>query len=474
MKDKATILIVDDEKNTREGLARALQRSYRVLTAESGPAALRLLDTEPVDLLLSDVRMPEMDGLTLMKRALARLPQPVCVLLTAYGTIDAAVEATKQGAYDYLTKPVNLDRLETVIQRALASRAMETENRHLREQLDRRFGLENIIGQSPQIQELLETIRQVAPSRATVLIEGESGTGKELVARALHQFSPRSRGPFIAVHCAALSPTLLESELFGHERGAFTGAVARHTGRFEAADGGTLFLDEIGEIPPEIQVKILRVLEERRFERVGGRETLEVDVRLIAATNRDLQRMVGEGRFREDLYYRLNVVAITLPPLRERAGDIPLLVDRFLKEFAAENGKPIPTLTSDAMDALMSYSWPGNVRELRNTVERMVVLAKSDRLTVRDLPPAIREQVRHRSGTSPAFSDDMAASTLSLEEAERRMIMRALESGNGNRTRAAQQLGISPRTLHRKLNAYGLRNAVPAGRRGRQPRTDSG
>lgn len=454
MKRRPVILIVDDEKNTREGLARALQRNYDVRLADSGAAALHILDSEPVDLLLSDVRMPEMDGLTLMKRALARVPQPVCVLLTAYGAVDAAVEATKAGAYDYLEKPVNLDRLETVIQRALASRAMETENRRLREQLDRRYGLENIVGQSPEMQEVFETIRQVAPTRATVLIEGESGTGKELVARAIHQLSPRAMGPFIAVHCAALSPTLLESELFGHERGAFTGAVERHTGRFEAADGGTLFLDEIGEIDPSIQVKILRVIEERRFERVGGRETIETDVRLVAATNRNLRQLVEEHKFREDLYFRLNVVTITLPPLRARAGDIPLLVDRFLKEFAAENGRPPPALTPDAMDALTAYPWPGNVRELRNAIERMVVLARGDRLTVRDLPPAVREHLRMRERT--AEPPETAGGSLSLEENERRLIRRALELTGGNRVRAAKELGISRRTLHRKILAYGL------------------
>ncbi len=460
MKRLPVILIVDDEKNTREGLARALQHRYDVRLADSGAAALRVLESEPVDLLLSDVRMPEMDGLTLMKRALARVPQPVCVLLTAYGTVDAAVEATKAGAYDYLEKPVNLDRLETVIQRALASRAMESENRRLREQLDRRFGLESIVGQSPEIQEVLDTIRQVAPSRATVLIEGESGTGKELVARALHQLSPRALGPFIAVHCAALAPTLLESELFGHERGAFTGAVDRHMGRFEAADGGTLFLDEIGEIDLSMQVKILRVIEERRFERVGGRETLDVDVRLVAATNRDLRRMVEERRFREDLYFRLNVVTITLPPLRARPGDIPLLVDHFLKEYAAENGRSVPVLTPDAMDALTAYSWPGNVRELRNVVERMIVLSRGERLTVRDLPSVIRERVRERGADGPG-----GGAGLSLEENERRIIRRALEATGGNRVRAARELGISRRTLHRKIAAYGLsdagRTAVP-------------
>jgi DNA-binding NtrC family response regulator len=453
MKKKPTVLIVDDEKNTREGLARALQGAHRVLLAESGAAALRLLEEEPVDVVLSDLRMPEMDGLTLMQRALARTPQPAVILLTAYGSIESAVEAMRLGAYDFLTKPVNLDRLDLLLKRALASREMETENRRLREQLTTRFGLENLVGQSAAMQQTIEMIRQVAPSRSTVLIQGESGTGKELVAQAIHNLSPRSKGPFVAVHGASLTPTLLESELFGHEKGAFTGAVENRRGRFELADGGTLFLDEIGEIDARLQVKILRVLEEHRFERVGGQRTIDVDVRLITATNRDLRERVARGEFREDLFYRLNVVVLHIPPLRERMEDIPLLASHFLKEFAAENQKPVPALSPDALDALAAHGWPGNVRELRNVIERMVVMARGDRLTLRDVPPAVREGAgRPRGRGGPA-----GGAGLTLDDMERRMIVQALDAHGGHRVKAARQLGISRRTLHRKLNEYGLR-----------------
>lgn len=448
MKKQPVILVVDDEKNTRDGLARALGRNYDVRLADSAARALRVLDEQPVDVLLSDIRMPGEDGLALMQRALARTPAPVCILLTAYGSIETAVDAMKRGAYDFLTKPVSLDRLELLLQRALRERDMESENRRLREQLDARFGLEQLIGRSAPMQEVFDAIRQVGPSRATVLVTGESGTGKELVARAIHQLSPRVHGPFIPLHCAALAPTLLESELFGHEKGAFTGASERRRGRFELADGGSLFLDEVGEIPAAIQVKILRVLEERKFERVGGQETVEVDVRLIAATNRDLKKMVDEGTFREDLYYRLNVVTIHLPPLRERPDDIPLLVQHFLKELAAENGKTIAGLTPEAMGALAAYAWPGNVRELRNVIERMVVMARGDTLTVRDLPAALRDESRPRGG--------VPAGPVSLDEAEKQLILRALKACDDNRTAAARQLGISRRTLHRKLKEYGM------------------
>ncbi len=446
---KPLILIVDDEKNSREGLARALQRAYDVALAEDGRKALAILAEQPVDVMISDVRMPGIDGLTLLQRAMARTPQPVCIMLTAYGSIELAVEAMRRGAYDFMTKPINLDRLEIVLKRALETRALETENRALREQLDARYGLEQIIGQSPAMQEVFDTVRQVAPSRATVLVLGESGTGKELVAHALHRLSPRHKGPFVAVHCAALSATLLESELFGHEKGAFTGAAERRRGRFELADGGTLFLDEIGEIDAALQVKILRVLEERRFERVGGTETIDVDVRLIAATNRDLKKMVAEGAFREDLFFRLDVVSIRLPPLRERAGDLPLLAHHFVSTLARENGKSLDGITPDALAALSAYEWPGNVRELRNVIERMVVLARGDRLTLRDVPPHIR---------GPGEGTPVRGGALSLAANEKQMIVRALKLNEGNVTKAARDLGISRRTLHRKLNEYGLRD----------------
>lgn len=453
MKKQATILIVDDEKNTREGLSRALGSHYRVLLAENGQNALEVLSKESIDIVLSDVRMPGIDGMMLIEKIGAKTPAPICILLTAYGTIETAVEAMKRGAYDFLTKPVNLDELELVLKRALHSRDIEVENRDLHEQLDRKYGLENIVGNAPKMQEVFEMIRQVAASKATVLIQGESGTGKELVAQAIHRLSPRSRGPFVAVHCAALTSTLLESELFGHEKGAFTGAAERRRGRFERADGGTLFLDEIGEIDQNVQVKILRVLEQRSFERVGGQQTVEVDVRLIAATNRDLKQMVAAGTFREDLYYRLEVVLIHVPALRERREDIPFLAGHFLSELTKENNKSIEGFTPEAMELLASYAWPGNVRELRNVIERMVVMSHGNKITVREIPTSIKEAVSLQGGAKQE-------SAYSLEEAEKKMIVEALQASGGVRKAAAARLGISMRTLHRKLNEYGLRGTV--------------
>ena len=450
MSSRPVILIVDDEKNTREGLVRALRGEYAVAEAENGQRALEWLETHVADVVLSDLRMPGLDGLDLLSRLLGRESKPIVILLTAFGSVETAVEAMKRGAYDFLAKPVNLDRLDLLLRRALAERRLGDENRRLKAQLDSKYGFENIIGASPAMQEVFETIRQAAPTRATVLIQGESGTGKELVARALHQCSPRRDGPFVPVHCAALAPTLLESELFGHEKGAFTGATERRRGRFELADCGTLFLDEIGEIDPALQVKILRVLEERKFERVGGTETLHVDVRLVAATNRDLRARVAEGAFREDLFYRLHVVNLTLPPLRERTGDVVLLAQHYLKTLAAENGKKPPAISPEAMDVLQAYAWPGNVRELRNVIERLVVLGTGDRLTVADLPAAVRD------GAAGGLAIPSRAGRV-LRDAERQLIADALRRHRDNRTKAAQDLGISRRTLHRKINEFGLR-----------------
>jgi len=449
MSKKPLILIVDDEKNTREGLSRALRDEYAVATVENGQKALEWLEIHQADVVLSDLRMPGMDGMTLLSRLLTRDPRPILILLTAYGNIETAVEAMKRGAYDFLAKPVNLDRLDLLLKRALAERRLGDENQRLKAQLGSRAGFENILGTSAAMQEVFNIIRQAAPTRATVLIEGESGTGKELAARALHQCSPRAEGPFIPVHCAALSPTLLESELFGHEKGAFTGAHERRRGRFELADGGTLFLDEIGEIDAALQVKILRVLEERRFERVGGSQTVNVDVRLVAATNQDLKALVEKGRFREDLFYRLYVVNLTLPPLREREGDIALLAQHYLTQLAGENHKKEAGFTTEAMDALTAYPWPGNVRELRNVIERMVVLGTGKKLTVRDLPASIRPVRGRQRPASKAGSR--------LRDTERQLLEEALHRHGGNRTQAALDLGISRRTLHRKLNEFGLR-----------------
>ena len=382
-------------------------------------------------------------------------------MMTAYGSVDTAVEAMKRGAYDFVTKPVNLDSLEIKIRRALRGREVESENQELRQQVEKKSGkgLDEIIGRSAIMEGIFDTIRQVAPTRATVLIEGESGTGKELVARALHTLSNRARtGKFIAVHCAGLNPNVLESELFGHERGAFTGATERRVGRFEQADGGTMFLDEIGEIDASTQAKILRVLGERTFERVGGNQTITVDVRLVAATNRDLEKMVAEKTFREDLFYRLNVVRITVPPLRDRREDIPLMVQAFLKRSCHENDKPLRDLTSDAMNRLLEYHWPGNVRELRAAVDHGVVLATGPKITLRDLPLAIR-QWSGEPGTAPGTARPAgpsarataAADALNIHLSEDVLIRRALDETGGNITEAARKLGISRRTLHRKL-----------------------
>jgi DNA-binding NtrC family response regulator len=458
---KPVVLIVDDDKNTRDGLARALKRKYEVLLAESAETAVAILADSQVEVLLSDIRMPGMDGLQLLQRAMAHQPTLICILLTAYGNVETAVEAMKRGAYDFLMKPVNLDHLELLLDRAIRSRDMEKENVHLREQLDSKFGMEPIIGNSPPMQQVFDMIRQVAPTQATVLIQGESGTGKELVAQAIHRLSTRVKGPFVAVHCAALPANLLESELFGHEKGAFTGALARRKGRFEMADGGTLLLDEISEIDLSVQVKLLRVLEERKFERVGGAETVDVDIRLLAATNRNLKEYVAQNKFREDLFFRLNVVDITVPPLRDRKSDVPLLCDHFLKEFCRANGKNIDGFTPDAIGVLSDYDWPGNVRELRNTIEKMVVLSRGDKIVLRDVPAAVRDPGRSgvRSAREPASEPGGDAD--SLAGAERRMIIAAIRKNDGNRTRAARELGISRRTLHRKLNQYREENALP-------------
>src|ERR1700738_3997013 len=386
-----TVLIVDDEKHTRDGLRSFLENEYDVYVAADIAGAIDVLEREPIDLLLTDLRLGADDGMQLIDRALKMPHPPICVMMTAYGSVDIAVEAMKRGAYDFVTKPLNLDKVEMLIARALASRKMEQENRTLRQQVDERFGLENIIGESPALREVLDTIRQVAPSSANVLIEGESGTGKELAAQAIHNLSRRNKAKFVTVHCAALSPQLLESELFGHERGAFTGAHDRRIGRFEQANGGTIFLDEIGEIDASTQGKLLRVMrEERAFERVGGNQTLRADVRVVAATNKNLEKLVREGKFRDDLFFRLNVVRITMPPLRERKDDIPLLVRGFLRHFCKANDKKIVDLPTDAMNALLNYNWPGNVRELRTAIEHGVVMARGTKMTLRDLPPNVR------------------------------------------------------------------------------------
>ena len=448
---RGVILIVDDEKPTREGLRQSLEDEFDVYTAGTVEEALKVLDADYIDLVLTDLRLGGEDGMALIEMVLQRPRAPVCMLMTAYGSIATAVEALKRGAYDFVTKPVNIDELGLKIARAIKGRQTEHENLQLRQQVDKRFGLENLIGESSAMHEIFDTIRQVAPSRATVLLTGESGTGKELIAHAIHNLSSRNKTRFIAFNCAAFSPQLIESELFGHERGAFTGAIERRVGRFEQAAGGTLFLDEIGEIDSNIQVKLLRALDPGLFERVGGNQSIQADVRLIAATNRDLAALVREGKFREDLYYRLAVVQIRVPPLRERKEDIPLLANTFLKEICERDGKAFRPLSPDAMEALLRYDWPGNVRELKGAIDSGVTLATGNQITVKDLPLT----VQGASGGLP-LREVGNQDFVNIHDNEVRLIMRALDESGGNRTEAAKKLGISRRTLHRRLKELQL------------------
>lgn len=450
MNRRYSILIIDDERGTREAMGKFLRPDYDVTLAEDGEIGINLINRNHYDLILSDICMePGPSGLDVLETALKRTPSPPCILFTAYGSIETAVDAVKKGAFDFVTKPVNFDRLEIIIRRALESVRLKEENTELKRRLGSSFGIKGMIGNSTKMKNIIETIEQVAPTRTTVMITGESGTGKELVAQAIHQCSGRA-GKFVPVHCAALPENLLESELFGHERGAFTGAVEMRKGRFELAAGGTIFLDEIGEIPLHIQVKLLRVLENRAFERIGGTETIVTDARVVAATNRDLRAMVERGEFREDLFYRLNVVSLEIPPLRERRDDIPLLVKHYLDLFTKENGKDIG-ITEAAMASLCAYSWPGNIRELRNCVERMVVLCRGKMIDIDNVPVDIRE------GVTPGIAKTVLAQpSWDLECNEKILIERALNECRGNRTKAAEKLGISRRTLHRKLHTYNL------------------
>ena len=458
-----TVLIVDDEKNTRDGLRLSLEDEFDVYVAANIAEAEEVLKNETVDVMLTDLRLGGENGMDLIKKALARSKPPVCILMTAYGSVDVAVEAMKNGAYDYVSKPLNIDELEIVIKRAIRSRDVEEENVALKSQVSDRYGLENIIGHSRAMKPVFDTIQQVAPTRATVLIEGESGTGKELVGRAIHHLSGRPKSKLVVVHCAALSEQLLESELFGHERGAFTGASERRIGRFEEADGGTLFLDEIGEIDLNTQVKLLRAIGERTIERLGSNKPIKVDVRVVTATNKNLNKMVEAGEFRDDLFFRLNVVSIQMPPLRDRKEDIVLLVDAFLKEFTEENGKPDMEMTAEALQTLIDYDWPGNVRELRTAVEHGVVMSNTSKIGVRHLPPFLRDQshsgFRTTSGAEGNSGSIIAPVTdedLNLQKMEERMILLALDRTNDNRTEAAKLLGISRRTMQRKLKEMGM------------------
>ena len=446
---KPRILLVDDERSTLEAMSRFLRRRFDVTAADDGAVAGKLIAENDYDLVLTDLRMPGKDGMSVLDASLKKNPQPLCIILSAYGTVESAVNAVKRGAFDFVMKPVNLEQLGLIIDRALATRQLQSENRELKEKLSLDQKNPAIIAQSAEMRRTLELVKQVAPSRATVLLTGESGTGKEVLARALHDWSGRS-GKFVAVHCAALPANLLESELFGHEKGAFTGANESRKGRFELAAGGTLFLDEIGEIDAATQVKLLRVLENRTFERIGGTETLTSDARIVAATNRDLAKMVSEGTFREDLYYRLNVVTVHLAGLRERKEDIPLLIKHFMDMVCRDNGRDLLKISPEAMKALERYDYPGNIRELRNSIERMVVLARGDTLELADVP----EHILNFTPTAPEKAVISEPAKLNLDGNERKLIEQALKSANGNRTHAAEILGISRRTLHRRLNEY--------------------
>lgn len=446
---KFNILIIDDEKNIREGLAASLElEGYNPVLAKDGKEGLELISRGDIDLVITDLRMPLISGEEVLAKVSAESPGLPVIVLTGHGSIDSAVDAMRNGAYDFLTKPLSLDRLTLIVKRALQNRELVLQHRRLQEELDSNKSFESIIGKSSEMLKVFDMVRRVADSKASVLITGESGVGKELIANAIHNLSSRKEKSFIKVHCAALSETLLESELFGHEKGAFTGAVTRKRGRFELAHGGSIFLDEIGEIDQNVQIKLLRVLQEKEFERVGGEETIQVDVRVIAATNKDLEKQISLGKFREDLFYRLNVVHLHIPPLRERKDDIPLMVAHFLEEFARENSKNITGIDSRARSALYTYDWPGNIRQLRNCMESAVVMCQGSSITLDDLPPSIVQNTHTDTIQIPIG--------VPLSEAEKIIIQQNLAVQNGNKSKTADILEIGRKTLHRKLDEYGI------------------
>lgn len=448
----STILIADDEKYILSGLSEAFSlEGYNVLTASDGLEAWNIINKNDVDIVLTDLRMPKMTGEELIRKIRASFPKLPVIVLTGHGTIENAVEIMKYGTIDFYTKPVDIDKLLLVVKKSITNSHLEEQNRRLQDEIERlkkEQKYSRIIGRSNKVEKLMDTIKQVAPTRSTVLIEGESGTGKELVADALCSLSNRSDKPFVKVNCASLSPTLLESELFGHEKGAFTGAVSQTKGRFELANGGTIFLDEIGEIDESTQIKLLRVLENREITRVGGEKTIPVDVRVIAATNKNLKEQVEKGLFRQDFYFRLAVVEIDVPPLRERKEDIELLALSFVKTFSDENGKNIEGISLGARKALFAYSWPGNIRELKNAMEASVVMARGKTIEVDDLPQSIREN-QGRAGSSITLE-----LPLTLGEAEKKIILETISYCNGNKTKASEILDIGRKTLHRKLSEW--------------------
>ena len=453
MSSKGRVIVIDDEVNAAAALETLLKEDgYEVTRAHDARTGLQLLEKEEPDVVLTDLRMPGMDGIELLTRIKQIRPEIMVILMTAYGTVKTAVRAMKLGAEDYLGKPIDVEELEVVLQKVLEKKSLLAEARGLRERLEHKYRFDNLVGESPEMLAVFKTIRQVAPSAASVLLLGESGTGKELFAQALHQNSSRRAKPFVKVACAALPETLLESELFGHEKGSFTGAVYTRAGRFEAADGGTLFLDEIGDISPTVQVKLLRFLEHREFERVGGNKTFKVDVRIVAATHRDLKKRVQDGTFREDLYYRLNVIEINIPPLRERPGDVPLLVHHFLTKYAAANGKEIQGLSDEVMALLLAHPWPGNVRELENAMERAVVLANEPQLLPGHFPTLRRPGADAPRTGSSTLGVRIPGSTLA--DLEREAILRTLEAVGGSTSRAASILDISARKIQYKMREY--------------------
>ena len=451
---RGRVLVVDDEANARNALAELLDDAgYSVSTAADGRTALLQMEQVDPEVVLTDLKMPGMDGLSLIERGRPMFPHATFIVMTAFGTIDTAVQAIKLGAESYLTKPLELEAVIAIVDRALARARLSREAAELRERVDERFQFDKILGEHPSMQRLMKNVAQVARSRATVLIHGETGTGKELIAAAIHQNSKRKDKPFIRLNCASLSETLLEFELFGHERGSFTGALGRREGRFKQADGGTLFLDEVSEIPIGVQIKLLRFLQEREFERVGGNETLKVDVRVVAATNRNLKQRVDDGRFREDLFYRLKVVQLDVPPLRVRRSDIPLLAHAFLRKYAAENDRPVQGLTEDALQHLMIYPWPGNVRELENAIERSVVMCEGNLIHREDLPTSAH-------GDSQNGSVMALIPGITMSELERMAILRTLDAVDGSTARAAEILGISQRKIQYRVKEWGYQNST--------------
>jgi DNA-binding NtrC family response regulator len=458
MSDPKTVLVIDDDESLRRVVEYNLREDgYQVVTAGDGRSGLERFQESNVELVLTDVRMPEMDGIEVLTRIKAMQPDLPVIVLTAHGTIDAAVEAMKVGAFDYLTKPFSRDQLKASVHKALELGALASENRQLRQIVSERFSFSNMIAGSRSMRAVTDTASRVAPGDTTVLLEGESGTGKELLAKAIHVNSGRSRGPFVTVNCAAIPENLLESELFGHRRGAFTGAVADRQGKFETANRGTIFLDEVGELPLLLQVKILRVIQEREVDKVGETRPIKVDVRVIAATNRDLEKMIADGGFREDLYYRLAVVSIRVPPLRERSDDIPLLVDHFLAKHAERLGRARPAVDKAVYSAFNLYAWPGNIRELENVIERALVLDRDATIGLDDLPERLRARGQRMGNLRIELPDE----GISLEDVERELLVAALEKHNWNQTRAAAYLNITRSTLLYRMQKFGLERDRP-------------